>query len=304
MRAPSEHAPMEAILWGCNDTYMVLDTYEDAFRGLDGSGVKAQVVVDSNQTAAELRYEMTSRNVPMGNVEVLVAALDSVWMRDYGPIVLKDAATGERRVADLEYYPGRYQDDAFPAAYASYRGWRRVAVNIGYEGGNFMTDGRGQGMASRGVQMFNPNMSTSAILAEFRKLGCDRVEFFQPLIDEGTTHIDMFARIMSDRDAIVSRYPSNHRQARIVNEAATKMQALGYNVTRVDSATGWDEYATYANSTLANGIALIPQYGDATKDRAALDAYRTLGFRPVGIDSRQIIRYGGATHCLSMQVPR
>lgn len=304
VRAPSEHTLMESILWGCNDTYMVLDTYEDALSGLDGSGVKSEVAVDSNQVAAQLRYEMTARGVSLADVSFLVAALDSVWMRDYGPVVLKDPATGARSVADLEYYPGRYDDDRFPRAYASYRGWGRVAVNIAYEGGNFMTDGRGQGMASNGALWFNDGMTRAQILREFKKLGCDRMEFFEPLVDEGTTHIDMFARIMTDTDALVSRYPSSHRQHRVTEDAARKLQALGYRVTRVDSNHTYDEYATYSNSVLANGVALIPVYGDAARDRAALDAYARLGYRAVGIDSRMIIRYGGATHCLSMQVPR
>lgn len=304
MRAPAEHAPMESILWGCNDTYMVLDTYEDAFTGLAGSGVTSEVAVDSNQVASQLRYEMTSRGVPLNDVSFLVAALDSVWMRDYGPVVLKDQGTGERKVADLEYYPGRYADDRFPRAYASLRGWSRVAVNLAYEGGNFMTDGRGQGMSSNGVLWFNDDMSRTQVLREFQKLGCDRVEFFEPLVDEGTTHIDMFARIMNDTDALVSRYPSNHRQHRVTEDAARKLQALGYRVTRVDANHTYDEYATYSNSTLANGIALIPVYGNAARDQAALNAYAALGYRAVGIDSRMIIRYGGATHCLSMQVPR
>lgn len=304
VRAPVEHAPMESILWGCNDTYLVVDTYRDAFRGLHGSGVTSEVVVDSNYVASELRYEMTSRNVPLDDVSILVAALDSVWMRDYGPIVLKDTVTGERKVADLLYYPGRYQDDRFPRAYASYRGWQRVAVNLYYEGGNFMTDGRGLGMSSQGVLWFNDDLTQTQILREFQKLGCDRVEFFEPLVDEGTTHIDMFARIMSDTDALVSRYPSNHRQNRVTEAAARKLQQLGYRVTRVDANHTYDEYATYSNSTLANGIALIPVYGNTARDQAALNAYASLGYRAVGIDSRLIIRYGGATHCLSMQVPR
>jgi agmatine/peptidylarginine deiminase len=259
------------------------------------------VAVDSNSVASQVRYEMTQANVPLTDVSFLVAALDSVWMRDYGPIVLSNGTT--RSIADLDYYPGRYDDDRFPAAYATFRGWSRARVPLSYEGGNFACDGRGQGMASQGVLWFNQGKSQSQVLAEFRKLGCDRVEFFEPLEDEGTTHIDMFARAMSDTQALVSRYPVGHRQHRITEDAARKMAALGYQVTRVDSAVAWDEYATYANSVLANGIALIPQYGDATKDRAALDAYRSLGFTAVGIDSRQIIRYGGATHCLSMQVP-
>lgn len=301
--APAEHAPMESVLWGCNDTYMVIDTYTDALAGLHGTGVVSEMIVDSQQTAAQLRYELTAAGVPLDQVQMLVADLDSVWMRDYGPIILK-GSNGERLVADLEYYPGRYDDDRFPAAYAVYKGMRRVAVDVGYEGGNFATDGRGLGIASTGIQRFNPQMSRAQIEAELAKLGCDRVVYLTPLVNEGTTHVDMFMRIMDDTRALVSRYPAGNRQHGVCEQAAARLTALGYQVSRVDAATGHDEFATYTNSLLAGGKAFIPVYGDRARDQAALDTYRALGFEPVAVDSSLVIQYGGATHCLSMQVPR
>lgn len=301
--APSEHARMESILWGCNDTYLVVDTYRDAFRGLRGTGVISEVFVYSNSVASELRYEMAQANVSLSQVEFIVAPLDSVWMRDYGPVVLKDGS-GRRVVADLNYYPDRTRDDRIPRAYANYRGWSRIRVDLEFEGGNFATDGAGLAMASKGVQWFNGDKSLAEIRREFLKLGCDRVELFQPLEDEPTTHIDMFARVMNDDTALVSRYPQSHRQASVVDAAATRMSNLGYRVVRVDVDHRYDEFATYANSVLANGVALVPQYGrSATRDSQALKAYRDLGYRAVGIDSSLIIKYAGATHCLSMQVP-
>lgn len=300
--APTEHADMETILWGCTDTYLVTDTYVDAWAGLHGSGVTVECAVDSDFTAAQVRYEMNQAGTPLDEVEFLVVALDSLWMRDYGPIILKDTNTGERQVADLLYYPGRARDDRFPRAYAQYKGMPVVRVDLYYEGGNFMTDGAGRGMSSQGVLWFN-NESRSSVERKFRLLGCDDMTFFEPLVDEGTTHIDMFARIMNDRDALVSRYPSGHRQARVVDAAARTLQTMGYRVTRVDADTSHDEYATYANSVLANGVALIPQYRSSSRNRAALQAYESLGYRAVGIDSSLIIQYGGATHCASMQIP-
>lgn len=300
--APSEHDDMETILWGANDTYLVVDTYADAFRGLQNSGVTSTVIVDSNSVASELQYEMAQQNVSLSNVDFLVVAIDSVWMRDYGPIVLK-RPNGDRVVADLDYYYSRPQDNAFPSAYANYRGWDYVKVNLGYEGGNFATDGRGVAFSSTGVQEFNPGMSQRRIDEEFAKLGCDTIDWFEPLIDEGTTHIDMFARIMNDDTALVSQYPSSHRQRRVVDDAAAIFRARGYNVIRVYTSHNYDEFATYSNSVLANGVALIPQYGNSSRDSAALKAYRDLGYTAVGIDSRLIIKYSGATHCLSMQVP-
>jgi agmatine deiminase len=302
MRAPAEHEQMEAILWGCNDTYLVLDTYTDAFRGLAGTGVMSDVTVTTQGVASQLRYELVQNNVPMDDVEIYVASLDSVWMRDYGPIVLKDGQ-GDRMVADPEYYPGRPRDDAFPAAYANWRGWAVTDVRVGFEGGNYATDGRTTSMVSTGVQMFNPNMSRSRIERELEKFGFSQIEWFRPLIDEGTTHVDMFMRIMDDGKALVSRYPAGHRQNVVCDAAARKLEDLGYQVTRVDVDSSYDEFATYSNSVLANGIALVPQYRNSTKNRAALRAYEALGYRAVGVDSTLIIRYSGATHCLSMQVP-
>lgn len=303
-RAPNEHVQIERMLWGCNDTYLVTSTYRDAWRAMNGRGVLSECAVDSNQTAAQVRFEMNSAGVPLDDVEFLTVAIDSVWMRDYGPIIVKDYATGVRTVADLNYYPGRANDDRFPAAYATYRGWQRTRVNISYEGGNFATDGRGQGFASRGVLWFNPNLSQSQVLAEFRKLGCDRVEFFEPLVDEGTTHIDMFCRVLNDTTAVVSRYPQGHRQARVVDACAQVMAQKGYRVLRVDADYQHDEYGTYANAISVNGLQLVPQYANATKNRAALDVYASAGFQSVGVDNRLIIQYGGAIHCISMQVPR
>ncbi|MBL4849438.1 MAG: agmatine deiminase family protein [Planctomycetes bacterium] len=300
--APAEHERMESILWGCADTYLVLDTYEDALAGLAGSGVMSDVTVGTQGVASQLRYDLVQANVPLDDVEIYVADLDTVWMRDYGPVILRDGA-GNRSVADLEYYPGRDNDDAFPAAYANWRGWSVTDVRVGYEGGNFMTDGRTTMMCSTGVQRFNRDLSRSQIEREFGKFGYGQVEWFRPLIDEGTTHVDMFMRIMDDGKALVSRYPSSHRQSVVCDEATRKLQDLGYQVTRVDADYAYDEYATFSNSVLANGIALVPQYDNAAKNRAALRAYESLGYTAVGIRSKLIIRYSGATHCVAMQIP-
>lgn len=304
LRAPVEHAPMESVLWASNDPYIVVDTYAGAWPGLASAGVLNEVIVDTNYVASQLRYEMAQRGVSLDRVEFMVVPLDSVWMRDFGPIVLKDAATGERVVADLDYFYNRPRDDAFPQAYATYRGWRRVRVPLSFEGGNFATDGRGRVMTTTGVLRFNRNKSRAQVEAELRKLGGDQVTFVEPLVEEGTTHIDMLAKVMTDGAAFVSSYPSSHRQARVTNAAAATFEGLGYRVVRLEAARNWDEFASYTNSTIANGVALVPQYGDATRDRAARDAYQALGYRPVAVDSRLSIQYGGAIHCLSMQIPR
>jgi len=300
-KPPTEHDPMELILWGCNDTYIVRDTYRDGFRALGANGVRSQVIVGSGNTASQLRYEMQQDGVSLNLVEILTAPVDSVWMRDYGPIVMK-RPSGDRSIADFDYYPGRPRDDDVPRAYANYRGWTNLPIDLSFEGGNFATDGDGLAICSLGVQWFN-DLSVAGIERRFEDAGCDRVVFLRPLIDEGTTHVDMFMRFMSDDAALVSDYPASHRQSTVTDAAASDLRGLGYRVVQADADHRYDEYATYTNSVLANGIALVPQYEDATKNRAALRAYESLGYTAYGVDSRLIIRYSGATHCVSMQIP-
>ncbi|MCA8921370.1 MAG: agmatine deiminase family protein [Planctomycetes bacterium] len=302
--APTEHADQELILWGCNDPYIVIPTYRDAWRAMHAVRARSECAVDSNQSAAQIRAEMVQAGVSLDYVDFLLVDLETVWMRDYGPIITKDAATGERQIVDPQYYPGRPYDDRFPRAYAADRGWARVSLNLSFEGGNFVTDGRGTVMVSKGVQWFNRSRSVSYIEREFEKVGANRVVFFEPLVDEGTTHMDMFSRIMDDDTALVSRYPAGHKQAAVCDQAAAGFRSLGYRVLRVDADYRYDEYGTYTNSVLINGLALVPNYSDGTKNRAALQVYRDAGYDAQPVDARLIIRYSGATHCVSMQVPR
>lgn len=302
--APAQWEESETILWGCNDTYLVLDVYADSFTALDGHAprVISDVSVATQYVASQLRYEMTNRNVPMNDVDIYVAAVDSIWMRDYGPFILRDP-NGQLVVGDSDYYPGRPNDDNFPVVYSQFRGWPRVHSAISYEGGNYMSDGRGQLFASMGLLRHNPNMTRAQVENELFKLGGNRVALFEPLVQEGTTHIDMFAKITSPTTAVVSQYPTGHRQKAVTDAAAAQLQTMGYQVSRVMAHTGHDEYATYSNAVLANGIVLVPQYGNPALDQAALDTYNAQGFQARGVDCALLIQYGGAVHCISMQVP-
>src|SRR5207253_2300744 len=92
-----------------------------------------------------LEYELAQQDVPMDKVEVDPARLQTVWMRDYGPIILKSKKDGRRIVGDMGYFSNRHLDDSLPSQYAKMRGWeRRDVESLKLEGGNFMTDGKGR----------------------------------------------------------------------------------------------------------------------------------------------------------------
>ena len=64
--------------------------------------------------------------------------------------------------------------------------------------------------------------------------------------------------------------------------------------------------ATYMNFYFANGALLVPTFGDARRDEAALDVFRRILPRReiVGVNCRALIWGLGAIHCLTQQQPR
>ena len=61
----------------------------------------------------------------------------------------------------------------------------------------------------------------------------------------------------------------------------------------------------YINFYMANGGAVVPQYGDIQRDAAALEilAQELPGRTVVGVQSRAILVGGGNIHCITMQQP-
>jgi hypothetical protein len=69
-------------------------------------------------------------------------SLESFWMMDFGPAFVEDGA-GFLSLIDPRYYTMRVNDDAVPTKLASALGVNVFRPDIGIEGGNFFSDGRG-----------------------------------------------------------------------------------------------------------------------------------------------------------------
>lgn len=297
---PPEFAPSEEVLWGCSDAYLVSSVYGACLTATANEPVRHQIFVASQEDADQLLYDLHRRSVPLARTRLYVVALDSIWMRDYGPLVVERG--GKKVVVDMSYFDGRPDDDVFPKLWARFKGYGWLRADLDDEGGNFMTDGRGVALCSASVYAHNPGLSRAQVDAVFARIGCPRVETFEWLKNDGTTHIDMYAKLLDASTVLVSRTVSaasaNHA---LLERDAKKLQSLGYRVVRATMAD--DELSTYTNSLLVNRIALVPTYG-SPRDRDALAVYEAAGYRAVGVDCRALIRFGGAIHCISMQVAR
>lgn len=297
---PPEYAASDEILWGCRDTYLVSSIYKAAVQNTTNENARHSFFIDSRETAYQLMYDMYYANVPLAKTKFMVCALDSVWMRDYGPFVM--SINGKKTVFDVNYYYNRPEDDAFPRLWARYKGYGYQYGDMDYEGGNFMTNGRGVGFASASVYGFNKNRGNAAVNSVYAAMGCSRVETFEWLRNDGTTHIDMYAKLLNDNTVLVSRAVNGSQNYALLERNAAKFQSLGFRVLRATMAD--DNLSTYTNSLIVGSTVLVPTYANQARDAEAIAAYQSAGLRTVAIDCRKIIPYGGAIHCISMQCAR
>lgn len=299
-RSPHEDEEVGELLLGANDTYLIESVYSDMVRAVD-SRVTTVIFVSSEYVAYDLMDRFERDGVRYDNVKFYVVPLDSVWMRDYGPLPVHRPGQS-LRVVDLDYYPGREADDTFPERYANFKGYQNHRLPLSWEGGNFMTDGRGTLSATHDLYTRNGQYTRSRIDSMLASaFGVSRVVATRPMYNEGTGHVDMFARFMGSSHVMVASFASGYANKALLDDNAERYRSAGYTVRRVPMAdTG---ISTYTNSLPVNGVMLVPVYGRST-DAGVLDTYRSFGWKVVGIDCRHLIRYSGAIHCITITIPR
>lgn len=296
--APGEFEPVSAVLLGCDDAYMVEDLYPEMIRGVAGAA-EFVIHVDSDYPRYDLQDAFRRAGIQSGYRFVTVA-LDSIWMRDYGPQFVRN--NGRLEVRDLQYYPDRRYDDAFTQRYAQQNGLTNRQVQLYWEGGNLAPDGQGRVFASTQLQVANSNRSAAQISSIVRdNFGAELVVLERMLNDGGTGHLDMSCLLLGARKALVNQFPSNHQNYGRMNRNAQTLQQIGFSTRRIDTADRG--FRSHTNGVIVNGRVLVPTYGRGT-DQAALNHYQAEGLQPYGIDCSRIIEWSGALHCITITVPR
>ncbi len=270
--------------------------------------IPVTIIVPDSQSAQWIRDDMASLGIDSSGVQMLVARIDSIWMRDYGPLVTRSASG--YKVVDPRYYWGRWYDDLIPSSLAGY--WQEPVSRppIEMEGGNFQSDGAGRCITTD--MLYLQNASRGYTEAEVDSIfqqyyGCQTTTVVPRLVDEGTGHIDMFAHITAPGEVLVGQYdplvdPSN---AAATDEAARRMASDGFNVTRIPmpSNEGHRLWRTYTNALAVNDIVMVPVYDEDPRfEQEALTIYQKAypNKTIVPIDSDDVIYWSGAVHCVTM----
>jgi agmatine deiminase len=242
-----------------------------------------------------------------------------IWLRDTGPIILKEG--DRRRAASFRFngWGGKYQlegDDTLGPRLAESLDLVTERHDWILEGGAIDVDGTGLAVTTEQCLLNpnrNPGMSRDQVESRLAAdLGIERLLWLGDGLAEDHTdgHVDNLARFVGEgRIAIPVPAGDGDPNAGVYADARKRAEAFGLNLVPLPSPglverDGGIVPASYMNFYIGNATVVVPVYG-AANDDAAVEAIGALfpGRRAVGFRADHILTGGGSFHCISQQVP-
>lgn len=334
LRFPAEWEPQSAVLlaWphAGTDWAERLESVESTYVALVAAITRfeiALVCVASESVEARAR-NLLSASADLSRVQFERLDYDDTWLRDSGPITLRDAS--RLRLLDFHFtaWGGKFEaglDDQIVATLSD-RGVfgqaRRERIDFALEGGAIETDGEGCLLSTwRCLHERHPDLDRQQLterlqgwLQQSRTLWLEH-GFLEG--DDTDAHIDTLARFAS-ADSIVyqgCQDPTDAHHAELqamARELAGFVQKNGkpYRLFELP----WPQLildggrrlaASYANFLIVNGAVLAPAYGDPADDKAIAVLQEAFpGREIVAVPCRPLIWQNGSLHCLTMQLPQ
>jgi agmatine deiminase len=298
------------------------------------------VIVDPSQEAEARRLLGLDGEAAAPAIDLLPIQLDDSWIRDNGPIFVRDdvghvAMVHFRFDGWGEHFTPYDHDAQVPAAIAEAWGVRRYEAPFVLEGGAFNTDGEGTLLTTGQCLLHHRNLGLSrgdneAMLREW--LGVEKViwlpyglvEDSGPLSTSG--HVDDVAQFVAPGVVLAQTCePDNPNYARLQEnlealEAAT--DAAGRRLEVVESpllpyvsgvGAGLDGVsgpgagirmpAPYVNMVFVEGAVLLPLTGEEGEDEMHREIGELVGREPVGLPTELSAFGGGGLGCITQQVP-
>jgi agmatine deiminase len=326
-RMPAEWEPHERCLMAWPTRASLWHDIEEARR--EDAGVANAIaafepvlmVVDPGE-AGPARRRLASA------VELVELPIDDSWMRDNGPIFVRNEA-GDRAGVHFRFnawgerFPPWDRDAAVGEPLLEHLGIARIASPMVLEGGSISVDGHGTLITTEQCLLNpnrNPGLSRDQIEAELRaRLGVETIVWlpYGHAEDRHTDgHVDgvcvfLRAGVVLAQTCHEPGHPDAERMAanRAVLAAARDARGRPLEVVELPhypyvDAGGVRLSVSYANLYLANGGAVVPLAGHRY-DAEVLELVATAlpEREAVGVPARTIASGGGGVHCITQQVP-
>lgn len=307
------------------------------------AGEIVHIVVPDDPRLEHLQHQLRFFHIPDKNIDIHIISNDDVWVRDCGPIFLVNEE-GKLAVTSWNFngwgkrFP--YQKDRLvPANVAKDLSLPLFEASITLEGGGIEVNGKGTLIATRS-SVINPNRNPGTSQAEIESaireyLGVNQIiwlsgasrKFCDAVGSDTDMHVDGCARFIDeftvmylwtdDETNVYYPYLKQHRDE--LNSASTEsgkrltlvplpkpenqmFSTLGYSTRppfkNIPSLT------TYANFYIANGVVLVPVYGDVMDSTAKNIIAEHFPDRDIiGIPAWATAEFGGMMHCVTQQQP-
>jgi agmatine deiminase len=333
-RMPAEWEPHSAVwlAWPYDEI-----TFPDRVEKAEAAFVKMLSAVHASEPAELLVLDeemkeraqgmLSAADIDMTKINFHVTDYADVWLRDTGPIFVKNGS-GNTVITKWIFnawgnkFPELLKDAAIPEKIG---GWKKLPVEeagIIVEGGAIDVNGMGVCLTTEEC-LLNKNRNPGKTRADIEKhlgdyLGVRKTIWLgKGLVNDHTDgHIDEIARFVAT-DRIVCAfedYPGDENYTALQSNYKTLTEASDadgrpFEVIRLPMPhvrydDGSKAPVSYTNFYIGNEVVLAPVFNDEN-DREALEILRGCfpGREVVGIDCSDIIYGGGAIHCMTQQEP-
>ncbi|WFB36911.1 agmatine deiminase family protein [Kiritimatiellota bacterium B12222] len=324
VRLPAEYEPQVSIWlsWPGNP-----HTWSDCREGLEGAYAHFVAVISRYQKVdliccqawqGRARHQLEEAGADFSVITFHDWPVNDAWCRDHGPLFVWSSA-GEKEVVDFQYnaWGGKFSpwdaDDDIPRRVSEARKLGRHRVPRVGEGGAIEVNAQGVMITTASVWLNenrNPGWTREEAEACFGKyLGVKETLWLeQGLIGDDTDgHIDTLSRFVNDEMVVTSLCERSDPNYMVLKENQERLSQRVKVVALPHPDAMWKEGerlpATYANFLILNDAVLVPTYGQAQKDAAAVGVLQELypEREALGVPSELFMREGGSLHCLSMQ---
>ena len=292
-----------------------------------------KLIVPNQHSADAISHILFEAGANLDNITFIHAPTNRSWIRDYGPLFLKDKHSN-KTILNLRFnawakYDNFNFDDDIPKFVSSNINcpiWEPKHNNIQpiLEAGSIDVDGQGTLLTTEEcllskTQERNPGFSKQDYETFFANyLGVKKVLWLGNGIagDDTHGHVDDLARFIAPGKVItmieenksdINYEPLKDNLARLnsmTDAQGNKLQVFELPMPAPVVFAGQRLPASYANFYIANGIVLVPTFNDAN-DRVALNLFSQLfpTRKIVGIHCVDLVLGLGTLHCLSQQQP-
>jgi len=324
---PSEEVPHEGtwLQWPHRHTFgqQHQDRYDpiwvDMTKALH-TGEIVHIVAYDETEKGRITQLLNTAGVDMTQIDFLVEKTDDVWVRDNGPIFVRDE-NNNLVITNWEFngWGGkeayRY-DNLIPGHISSATGVSKVDVSMVLEGGAIEVDGHGTFMATKSSILNsnrNPGLTQEQAETFFKHyLGVTNFVWLEGIagLDITDMHIDGVARFVGNHT--IATYSKEVAESfgdpvlvRDFEVLTSAKNAAGeaFNIVELPLAPASE--GSYLNYYVGNEVVVVPNFNESTDAEANAIIQRLYPNRTViGVNVVELWADGGAIHCVTQQQPR